>query len=214
MDLSKCCLILLRRRWHRLGSMIGDIKLLFCDLHVDIEEWQDNQGMYGSYVFSFSVSPHPIYKKKNPLILFFFFLQYKENLTPSCHFQSSLSGPWPLCLPPSLSQQPPNRSICSNTLSSQNGPVKMKSGYITHLLKYQLTQDKCQVLPKWPIRPYVIWPLPISSSSSSSPPNPLLILCSSHPWLLCILMPQDLCTCFPLASSSFRILQASLSCLF
>lgn len=63
MDLSKCCLILLRKRWHRSGSMIGDVKLLFYDLQVDIEEWQDNQGMYGSYVFSFSVSPHPIYQK-------------------------------------------------------------------------------------------------------------------------------------------------------
>lgn len=77
MDLSKCCLILLRRRWHRLGSMIGDIKLLFCDLHVDIEEWQDNQGMYGSYVFSFSVSPHPIYQK-NPVDSFFFFYSIKR----------------------------------------------------------------------------------------------------------------------------------------
>lgn len=77
-DLSKCCLILLRRRWHRSSSMIGDIKLLFYDLRIDMEEWQDNRGMYGSYVFSFSVSPHPIYQKKPKKTRWFFFYSIKR----------------------------------------------------------------------------------------------------------------------------------------
>ena len=42
MDFSQCYLILPRRRWHHIGNVIGDIKLLFYYLHINIEEWNDS----------------------------------------------------------------------------------------------------------------------------------------------------------------------------
>lgn len=87
MDLSKCCLILLRRRWHRLGSMIGDIKLFFYDCTSILKSGRTIKECM-VLMSSLSLSLHiQVIKKKN--VDSFFFYSIKRIWPLSATFRVS-----------------------------------------------------------------------------------------------------------------------------